>query len=253
MPFATRERIWEELPPLDGEPEVKVEKKEVHEEVDGVDTVKTIEIRTSTVRKLKCVEERKKWELFGLSDEDIKANDGMSESEEVVWEYPQTEKQFQKKQNDKKEFDEVKCRFCGGSHFSHQCPRKNAEAEPAETQTTPKPASASTSSSSSTGKYSVRDHISSASSFSGRNEEGYKIRINNLSEDATKGDVLRLCEKFGTILRCFVKPGYNGSGNVGFANVTFAHKEEAEKACERLNGHHYGHLILSVEMAKPIQ
>jgi len=249
MPFATRDRIWAELPPLDGEPEVKVEKKEINEG----DSVKVVEVRTSTVRKLKCVEERKKWELFGLSDEDIKANDGMSESEEVVWEYPATEKRVEKKPTDKIEFDEVKCRFCGGSHFSHQCPRRNMVEQQTPEEETPKPAerqSQTSSSSSSSGTYSVRDRLGKASGSSRSNfDDEYRVRVSNLTEEATEEDVRLLFGKFGNITRCYLKPKYGG-GNMGFAFVNYASEKEALAAIERLNGHPYGHLILSVEMVQ---
>jgi len=249
MPFATRERIWEELPPLDGEPEVKVEKKEVHEVKDGVDTVKVVEVRTETVRKLKCVEERKKWELFGLSEEDIAANSGMSESEEVVWEYPITDKRAEKKQTDKKEFEEVKCRFCGGSHFSHACPKRMVEPEPAAEDTS-KPAERVTPSSSPapSAKYSVRERLGMVShSSDGAQQEGYRVRVSNLTESATESDIKDLFGRIGPISRCYLKKKYGG-GNTGFAFVTFRTEKDARDACEKLNGHPYDHLILSVEM-----
>jgi len=253
MPLATRERIWEELPPLDGEPEVKVETKEV---ADG-DSVKVVEVRTTTVRKLKCVEERKGWELFGLSEEDIKANDGMSESEEVVWEYPATEKKPQKKQSDKKEYEEIKCRHCGGNHYSHQCTQKTIESEPAE-----EPSAASSSAGErapqsagapSTGKYSVRDRLGKSSGpsrggLSSESEE-FKVRVSNLDEEASEDDVRELFSLRGRckVTRCFLKKKYGG-GNMGFAYVNYGSEKEALLACEKLNGRPYGHLILSVEM-----
>jgi len=245
MPFATRERIWAELPPLDGEPEVKIEKKEVKEG----DVIKIVEVRTTTVRKLKCVEERKEWPLFGLSEEDIKANDGMSEMEEVVWENPVTEKQPQKKQAGKKEFDEVKCRFCGGNHFSHQCTQKRVEVEPREEETTKaadeRPAP---STSSSSGTYSVRDRIGkSGGRMKMNNVEDYKILVSNLSERATEDDVRRLFGRFGDITRCFVKQKYGG-GNMGYAIVNYASEKDALRAVEKLNRYAYDHQILSVEL-----
>jgi len=248
MPFATRERIWAELPPLDGEPEVKVEKKEVHEEKDGVDTVKTVEVRTSVVRKLKCVEERKTWKLFGLSEEDIAANAGMSESEDCSWEHPIEKKQSEKIQAGKKEFEEVKCRYCGGPHFSHACPHKNSDMLSSEEPA--KPAERTPSSSSSSEKYSVQAAVkgrSQSSSF--QQQEGYRVRVSNLVEEAVEDDIRELFGKFGRVTRCYIKKKYGG-GNTGFAFVTFAEEQDALRACEKLNGRAYGHLILSVEMQK---
>jgi len=247
MPFATRERIWAELPPLDGEPEVKVEKREVHEDKDGVDTVKTVEVRTTTVRKLKCVEERKTWKLFGLSEEDIAANAGMSESEECSWEHPIEKKQSEKLQAGKKEFEEVKCRYCGGPHFSHACPHKTSDmgsdegAKPAERT----PAAPSSSSE----KYSVQSALKGRSQGSGyqQQQEGFRVHVSNLAEEAVEEDVRELFGRFGRVTRCYLKKKYGG-GNTGFAFVTFADESAALRACEKLNGYAYGHLILSVEM-----
>lgn len=113
MPFATRKRIWAELPPLEEEPEVTVEKKEVRETVDGTEVVKVTEVRTTTVRRLKCVQERKKWALFGLKPDEIAANDSMSDREETSWELPVTVKSAAPvTAADKKEYE-----VCGSLFF----------------------------------------------------------------------------------------------------------------------------------------
>jgi len=235
---------------------VTVEKKEVHETVNGEDTVKVVEVRTTTIRKLKCVEERKEWPLFGLSEEDIQANDGMSESEEVAWEYPSTEKQPQKKQVvDKRDFDEVKCRFCGGSHFSHQCPRKTIREVPEQDTTKPaeaERASQTTSTSSSGSVYSVRDRIGKSAGGAGKmgarsQEAGFRVRVNNLSEEADERDIRNLFEPFGSVIKVIYKKKYGG-GNTGNASVFYRREEDALRACEKLNRKPYGLLVLSVEM-----
>jgi len=248
MPFATRERIWEELPPLDGTPEVKVEKKEVHEDKDGVDTVKVVEVRTERVRKLKCVEERKTWKLFGLTKEDIAANDGMSESEEAVWEYPITEKQRETAQTDKKEYDDVKCRYCGGDHFSHQCPLKDVKAAESSSEEAAKPIERTVSSGGSSDKYSV--HQLRHAGAGGSRSEGYRVRVSNLSETATKKDVENLFGAVGEVPLVYLKPKY-GINNSGFALLTYETEKAALNACEKLNRHPYDHLVLIVEMATP--
>ena len=110
MPLATRDRIWAELPPLEEEPVVTVEKKTEKEVVNGVEVVKVTEVRTSTVRKLKCVEERKKWALFGLKPEDVASNDSMTDREEPSWELPVVEKsKAPVSAADKKEYEVCDC------------------------------------------------------------------------------------------------------------------------------------------------
>jgi len=232
---------------------VKVEKKEVHEEKDGVDTVKVVEVRTETVRKLKCVEERKNWELFGLDEENIATNDGMSESEEAVWEFPVVDKRAEK-QAEKKELPAaVKCRFCGGSHFSAQCSQMAAKSEPAaEMRSGPAERPPASSSPAPSGKYDVRQRLGLGGprpSSDRYQQEGFRVRVQNLTEDASEMDVRELFGTCGTVTRCFLKKKYGG-GNTGFAYVTFQTEKEALTACERLNRHPYGSLLLSVEMQK---
>jgi len=252
MPFATRQLIWEELPPLDGEPEVTVEKKEIHEEKNGVDTVKVVEVRTETVRRLKCVEERKKWKLFGLSEEDIEANDGMSESEECVWENPATEKKAEKKPA---EFEEVKCRYCGGSHFSHSCPKRVVEPESSsEEPSKPSeraPASSSSPAPSGSGTYSARRVVgrtgSSGESLRQRND--IRVNLTNIPEEATEQDIRDLLGRI-EYSQIRLKRKFVGTGNAGAAFIFFTREECAQQAVERLNGRGYGHLILNAEIVK---
>jgi len=270
MPFAIRERIWDELPPLDGEPEVKIENKEKTDE-SGKTVV--VAVRTETVRKLKCVEERKAWPLFGLSEEDIAANDGMSEVEESEWENPISDMEEKEKPVEKKTAW-MSCRFCGGSHSSFECPMKPPEgiaeaaasesAKPAE-----KPAAAPAASGS--GTYNVKERLgllkgtkSAGGRLSSDRPEGYQIRISHLSENAREADVRELCascfekrsgrrdrdDDEGRILRCFVKMNAQETKSLGFAFVTFAREQDAKKVCEKLDRHPYDHMILQVELRK---
>ena len=109
---------------------------------------------------------------------------------------------------------------------------------------------AAASASSSSEKYSVQSAVkgrSQGSSF--QQQEGYRVRVSNLVEEAVEEDVRELFGKFGRVTRCYLKKKYGG-GNTGFAFVTFAEEKDALRACEKLDGRPYGHLILSVEMQK---
>lgn len=79
----------------------------------------------------------------------------------------------------------------------------------------------------------------------------YTLRVSNLTEDATEDDVRDLFGRFGRVTRCFVKMAPNGRYNMGFAFVSFDNEKDARRACEKLNGFGYGHLILSVEPKQP--
>ena len=75
----------------------------------------------------------------------------------------------------------------------------------------------------------------------------YTLRVSNLTDSATENDVRELFGRFGRITRCFVKMSPNGRTNMGFAFVSFEREDDAKRACQKLNGYGYGHLILAVE------
>jgi hypothetical protein len=82
------------------------------------------------------------------------------------------------------------------------------------------------------------------------------IRISNLSKNTTEEDLRELCGRFGTIARLFLprmektENGKTFKEPKGFAFVAYLNRKSAEEALERLNGHGYDHLILSVEWSK---
>jgi translation initiation factor 3 subunit G len=77
------------------------------------------------------------------------------------------------------------------------------------------------------------------------------LRITNLSEDAREGDLQDLFSQFGRLQRVFLSKDPITQLPKGFAFVTYYHKEEAQKAIDKLNGHGYDNLILQVQWAKP--
>jgi len=170
----------------------------------------------------------------------------MSESEDCSWESPMADKSAEKKQTGKKEFEEVKCRFCGGSHFSHACPRKIEMPEASPEELSPADKTSTTSGS----KYSVRERLSKLHATDRDRQDDFRVRVSNLTEDATEADLKALFGKFGEVTRCFLRKNRYNNGNVGSAFINFVREADALKACEKLNGHPYGHLILSVEMVK---
>lgn len=99
------------------------------------------------------------------------------------------------------------------------------------------------------GKYvppSMRRGVAGTSERPERPPE-YTLRVSNLTDTATEDDVRDLFGRFGRITRCFVKMSPNGRTNMGFAFVSFDREQDARRACEKLNGFGYGHLILAVE------
>lgn len=76
------------------------------------------------------------------------------------------------------------------------------------------------------------------------------LRVSNLSEDTTEGDLRDLFGNFGPIQRVHIATRDNGESR-GFGFVNFMRKEDAERALRKLNGYGYANLILQVEWAAP--
>jgi translation initiation factor 3 subunit G len=86
----------------------------------------------------------------------------------------------------------------------------------------------------------------------GRNRrEENSLRVTNLSEDVTEGDLNELFRPFGAISRVFLAVDRATGENRGFAFVNFVRREDADRAIQFLNGYGYDNLILRVEWAAP--
>lgn len=79
------------------------------------------------------------------------------------------------------------------------------------------------------------------------------LRVSNLTEFATDGDLLDLFRSFGPIDRAFLATNRETGLCKGYGFVTFLSKRDAEKAMNALNGHGYDNLILSVEWSKSMR
>ena len=77
------------------------------------------------------------------------------------------------------------------------------------------------------------------------------VRVTNLSEDVTDADLHELFGAFGHVARVFVARDRETGESRGFAFVNFVHRDEAQRAIDRLDGYGYDSLILSVSWAAP--
>lgn len=142
----------------------------------------------------------------------------------------------------------IACRTCGGPHWTGRCPNKDQSPDTNGPGTTSGPSgTGGTSGDANSGKYRppARD------GRGGDSDHEYKIRINNLTEEATEQDLYDLVEPIGPVARVHIIKDRDTGVSRGFAFVTFRDKETAAKAIYELNGHPYYHLILQVETAKP--
>ncbi|KAG5175693.1 putative eukaryotic translation initiation factor 3 subunit G [Tribonema minus] len=84
-------------------------------------------------------------------------------------------------------------------------------------------------------------------------EDRTKIRVTNISEDTTEGDLRELFGTFGRIHRVYLAKDPETMQSRGFAFVSFTSEADAERAMNKLQGYGYDHLILKLEFAKPSQ
>lgn len=77
------------------------------------------------------------------------------------------------------------------------------------------------------------------------------VRVTNLPQDVTEADLGELFRPFGHVLRIYLAVDRVTGENRGFAFVTFAHREDGDRAIKRLDSYGYGHVILKVEWAAP--
>lgn len=106
------------------------------------------------------------------------------------------------------------------------------------------------------GKYvppSMRGGASGASGAGEQNDDkdNATLRVTNISLDTREEDLKELFRAFGPVSRVYLAKDRETFQSRGFAFVSFHHREDAERALQKLNGHGYDHLILKLEWAKP--
>lgn len=83
------------------------------------------------------------------------------------------------------------------------------------------------------------------------NGEKRIIKISNLSELVTEGDVKELVKPFGRYEKIFLAKDRRTGLNKGFAFVTFQNEASAYDAISSIDGHPYDYQILRAEWSKP--
>ncbi|KAJ9143974.1 Eukaryotic translation initiation factor 3 subunit G [Coniochaeta hoffmannii] len=87
------------------------------------------------------------------------------------------------------------------------------------------------------GKYGERDDLAT-------------LRVTNVSEMAEENELREMFERFGRVTRVFLAKDRDTGLAKGFAFISFADREDAVKACNKMDGWGFKHLILRVEFAK---
>ena len=71
-----------------------------------------------------------------------------------------------------------------------------------------------------------------------------------VSEFAEESDLREMFERYGRVTRVFLAKDRETGRAKGFAFVSYSERTDAARACERMDGYGFGHLILRVEFAK---
>ncbi|KIN08246.1 hypothetical protein OIDMADRAFT_23063 [Oidiodendron maius Zn] len=235
----------------------------------------TRRIRFTTHREVvnPRVAERKMWAKFGLSSKDGKgpAADTTSIGENIIFRPSANWRKDAKEEKtdtgnlkEKLKDKQVKCRICNGEHFTARCPYKGtiapvgeegsgdvAPGGPADLGEGPGGLS------SGKGSY-VPPHLRGAQEGSGDRMGGGKyerddlatLRVTNVSEMAEEQELRDMFERFGRVTRVFLAKDRETGLAKGFAFISFQERTDAARACEKMDGYGFKHLILRVEFAK---
>ncbi|KAI9729740.1 MAG: translation initiation factor eIF3 subunit g [Cirrosporium novae-zelandiae] len=232
--------------------------------------------KVKTTRKIKTtivkervnprVAERKQWEKFG--DEKGRPAGPQSDTttlgEDIQFRLSTNYKAHS--QEDKGDTDKmkaqlkdkkVKCRICNGEHFTARCPFKDTMAPVDEAPKEGIDEDVAIGAIGSTSKSYVPPHLRGAAASGGDRMSGkYErddlatLRVTNVSEFAEEQDLRDMFSRFGHVTRVFLARDRETGRAKGFAFISFADRADAAKACEKMDGFGYGHLILRVEFAK---
>lgn len=171
---------------------------------------------------------------------------------------------------DKLKDKKVKCRICNGEHFTARCPYKDTMAPIGEGGAADVAAgmgddpgagaaTAAGGAGAKKGSY-VPPALRNGGGAAGAGERmGGKygdrddlatLRVTNVSEMAEEQELRDMFERFGRVTRVFLAKDRETGTPKGFAFISFADRDDAQKACSKLDGFGYKHLILRVEFAK---
>ncbi|CCC11079.1 hypothetical protein SMACR_03786 [Sordaria macrospora] len=226
------------------------------------------------------VADRKSWAKFGLSAKDGAgpAPDTTSVGENIIFKpsfnWRQDAKDESKDPNaqamkDKLKDKKVKCRICNGEHFTARCPYKDTmapigeagAAADAAASAADEAAAASqgTAGAGKKGSYvppALRGAGGAAAAGErmggkyGERDDLATLRVTNVSEMAEEQELRDMFERFGRVTRVFLAKDRDTGLAKGFAFISFADRSDAVKACAKMDGFGFRHLILRVEFAK---
>lgn len=162
----------------------------------------------------------------------------------------------------------IKCRTCGGAHFTSKCPYKETlggaggasiDADGVPTPDAGSPAPDAPTTPSAPGKYipaSLRNRglgVAAGDAADKRDrDDSTTVRITQLNESVTEQDIREdLLPGLGPIVRANIVRNRETGRSKGLAFVQFVTEQQAQAAIDRLSGRGYKNLILHVDWSKP--
>jgi translation initiation factor 3 subunit G len=218
----------------------------------------------------KEVASRKRWAKYGAEKGAAPGPDfATTQIGDVVelklgtsWKEIEREEEKEKQNSEKTSASSIKCRTCGGAHFTSKCPYKDTlgAVDPA---TVPgddvEAAVPSISTPAVPGRY-VPAHLRSGRGGLGLSDaqerrdrdDSTTLKISQLNEIVDE-QMLRdtLLANFGQVARVNIVRNRETGRSKGLAFVQFYSEQQAQQALERLNGKGFHNLILQVEWSKP--
>ncbi|KAJ4138304.1 translation initiation factor eIF3 subunit g [Fusarium equiseti] len=242
-----------------------------------VKTTRRVRFTTHTETVNPRVADRKTWPKFGLSAKDPAgpAPDTTSVGENIIFRPSVNWRKAEKDESndtaaqsmkDKLKDKQVKCRICNGQHFTARCPYKDTMAPIGETGAADvaagmgdEPSAAGAAAGAKKGSYvppALRNGGSAGERMGskfGERDDFATLRVTNVSEMAEEGELRDMFERFGRVTRVFLAKDRETGMAKGFAFISFADRGDAVKACAKMDGFGFKHLILRVEFAKKAQ
>jgi translation initiation factor 3 subunit G len=260
---------------------------------DGTKTIITFRLgengkKIKTTRKIKTtivkehvnprVAERKEWAKFGAEKGNKPGPDLSTTSvgENIIfrpstnWKASQKEEEApENKLKEELKDKRVSCRLCKGDHFTARCPFKDTlpplEDVAAGSGNVPPMDDVVDTGAKAGGAY-IAPHLRGKGRGAGESMAGSggfgkdrerddlaTLRVTNVSEFADEDELRTMFERFGRVTRVFLAKDRETGKAKGFAFVSYADRGDAARACEKMDGYGYSHLILRVEFAKRSQ
>ncbi|EEQ31743.1 translation initiation factor eIF3 subunit g [Microsporum canis] len=243
---------------------------------DGRKVKTTRRIRTTVVKEHvnPRVAERRAWAKFGLekghppgpSFDTTSVGENIIFRPSVNWKAQAKEAEKEGEKGSMKEQlkdKKVKCRICNGEHFTARCPFKDTMAPVDEGaggagadmdggDDKPAPGGLGQSGGSYVPPAMRKGGAGAGDKMGGKYERDdlATLRVTNVSELAEEQELRDMFERFGRVTRVFLAKDRETNMAKGFAFISFVDRSDAARACEKMDGFGYRHLILRVEFAK---